>query len=195
MKTAFTKNKRLTFFTLGLLNALPFTFENLFFISWLSFVPFFVLSVKLTETFTDGKKIFSYIFSFFFAYHFGIYHFFLSLVPMSFIGLGFVPSLLLMLAAWCVLSCVHAIALSLACYGIIRLRIKAVHKIIAMAMAIVLVQYLQSLGTYGFTWARVSTPQSAFLPLIQSSALLGPYFVDLLLLSVNALIAIAVLCD
>lgn len=195
MKASFKNNKRLAFFILGLINALPFTFDNLFFISWIAFVPFFVMLIKHSENSTEGKKIFSYIFLFFFAYHFGIYHFFMSLVPMSFIGMGFFPSLLLMLLAWCFLSAIHALMLSVFAFGVTRLKISPPLKIIALAVSVVVAQYLMSLGKYGFTWARVSLPQSTFLPLMQSASMLGPYFVDLLLLFVNALIAIAVVTD
>lgn len=193
LKTFFVKHKWLLFALLGFVNAIPFTVEGAFFLSWVSFSPFFLLTVKLSDSGIGIKKLFLYILSFFFAFHFGVYHFFLALIPLDFIGIGFIPSLILMLVAWCFLSAVHAIMLSLACLAATKFKVSRYGRIVALAMVIIAVQYLQSLGTYGFTWARVSTPQSALLPLIQSASLFGPYFVDLLLLAVNALIAIAVL--
>lgn len=176
---------------LGIINAVPFTFEQLFFISWLSIAPFFVLILNLYNKGLQGKSLFLYIFLFFFSYHFGIYHFFMALVPMSFIGLGVIPSFLLMAAAWCLLSACHAIMLAVPFYLVLKLKISTSCKTIAFALVFVFVQYVQSLGTYGFTWARISLPQSALLPIIQSASLFGPYFVDLLLLLANSLIAVA----
>lgn len=191
MKDFILKNKWLIFITLGAINALPFTFEALFFVSWLSFAPFFAITARLSEDGAFRKKTFLYIFLFFFSFHFCIYHFFMALVPMDFIGMSVIPSFFLMLFAWLALSAAHAIAVTLAVWFVYRLKLSSANKIFAASLVIVLMQYFLSLGTYGFTWARVSLPQSAVLPLIQSASLLGPYFVDLILMLVNASLAVA----
>lgn len=178
---------------LGVINALPFTFDILFFISWLTFAPFLILLVKQSEGETSNRDLFLYTFLFFFSFHFGIYHFFMALVPLSMVGLGVISSFVVLLFAWIFLSVIHSIVHTVAFYLILKLNIGRTFKLFALPLAFVLVQYVQSLGVYGFTWARISLPQSAFLPIIQSASILGPYFIDLLLLLVNALIAIAYL--
>ncbi len=191
MKEFCFKHKWLLFVFLGIINAIPFTFGQLCFISWFSLAPFFILILHFYNKGLPGKSLFLYTFLFFFSFHFGIYHFFMALVPMSFIGVGFLPSLLLMLTAWCCLSAFHAITFTVPFFLILKLKLSISCKAIAFSLIFVLVQYVQSLGTYGFTWARISLPQSFLLPLIQSASLFGPYFVDLLLLLTNSLIAIA----
>ncbi len=192
MKVFSENHKWLCFVLLGLASALPFTIEYLFFLSWFLYAFFFVVLLKLHEKSASLKREFLYIFLFFFSFHFGIYHFFMALVPMTMIGLSAVPSFFLMLFTWLFLSFFHALPLSLMTLLFLRLRLSSSAKIFAMALSVVLVQYLQSLGTYGFSWARVSLPQSALLPLIQASTLLGPYFIDLILMAVNALIAVGI---
>lgn len=195
MKNFFVRNKWLWFVLLGVVNALPFTFEKLFFISWFTLTPFFVLLIKLFAVETPFKKLFLYVFLFFFSFHFGIYHFFMALVPMSMVGLGVISSFVVLLFAWIFLSAVHSITHTIIFSLVLKLKVNTVFKILSLSLAFVLVQYVQSLGAYGFTWARISLPQSAFLPLIQSASILGPYFVDLLLLLINAFFAIAFLSD
>lgn len=191
MIKALRRSKWLLLILLGFISALPFTFEELFLVSWISFAPFFYMILKDSENGMSFRKIFLESFLFFFAYHLGIYYFFFSLIPMSFIGLGYVGSILLMAAAWLVLSAFHTLPIALITAFFATRHIKFPIKSIAVSFSIVLVQFLQSIGVYGFTWSRLSLPQCSFLPLIQSSAILGPYFVDVILVTVNAFIACA----
>ncbi len=193
MKIAFLKYKYLLFFILGLLNALPFTFDFLFFLSWFSIAPFFVMLVYCSDENISGKALFKCIFLYFWAYHLGIYYFFFSLVPMTYVGLGIFSSFILMFLAWFLFSAFHALAFAFAMWLAFKLRLGVINKIIAAVLVFVLVEFILSLGNFGFTWARISLPQSYLLPLIQSSSLLGGYFVDLILLFVNAFIAFAAL--
>lgn len=176
---------------LGVACALPFTFEKFFFISWFSFVPLFVITVNEKER-MSGKAFFASIALFFFFYHFAIYYFFMALVPMSFVGLGFIASFVLLFLAWVLFSLIHALPYALAFYFISALKTSKALRIIALSLSMVSISFLQSFGTYGFTWARFSLPQSALLPTIQSASLFGPYFVDIVLMLVNAFFAIAV---
>ncbi|MBE6649883.1 MAG: apolipoprotein N-acyltransferase [Ruminococcaceae bacterium] len=192
-KKSLIEHKGVAFAAIGIINAIPFTFQNLFFLSWFTIAPFFVMLIKSCENVLKKSTLFRYIFTFFFFFHFGVYYFFMSLVPLDFVGLGYVPSVILMLFAWIVLSTLCSLVFSFAFNFILKLKFSHFNKIIIFSLTFVLIQYIQSLGTYGFTWSRISLPQSAALPLIQSASLLGPYFVDLILVLTNAFIAIAYL--
>ncbi len=175
---------------LGVACALPFSFENFFFISWFSFAPLLIFAVNEKER-MSGKAFFASLTLFFFFYHFAIYYFFMALVPMSFVGLGVIASFVILFLAWVLFSLIHALPYALAFYLIAGLKASKALRIIALSLSMVCVSFLQSFGTYGFTWARFSLPQSALLPTIQSASLFGPYFVDIVLMLVNAIFSLA----
>lgn len=193
LKKFFAEHKGISFALVGLLNAIPFTFQNLFFISWFSVALFFIMLIQVSETAINKRSLFSYSFLFFFFFHLGIYYFFFSLVPMTFVGLGYISSFFLMLFAWLLFSAINSLTFTLAFGFISKIKTSYLSKAVVFALTFVLLQYIQSLGTYGFTWSRISLPQSAMLPLIQSASLFGPYFVDLVLVITNSFICVAYL--
>lgn len=184
------KNNKLLFSLFGVINALPFIFEDFSIISWFSFVPFFVFLIKLYGKNVTNKNIFVCIFFFSFSYYFTIYHFFLALYPLTFVGIGEILSLLLLFLAWFLLSLFHALELTVGCFLSLKLSNNNTLKIVSLSFVFVLVEYLQYVGPFSFPWMRVSLPQYNLLPLIQSSSIFGPYFVDVILMLSNAIISV-----
>ena len=141
-------------------------------------MPFFLLLIKQEK----NKKVLFCISLFFLAYYLGAYTFFVALYPMDFVGLGYISSFFILLFAWALLSFFHCAVMSLGIYFTFRLCDKTVYRILSTALVFVLIEYLQSIGSFGFPWARFSLPQYNNIQLIQSASLFGPYFVDFLML-------------
>jgi apolipoprotein N-acyltransferase len=62
---------------------------------------------------------------------------------------------------------------------------------VALGGAWLLSEWLRSLGTLGYPWALLASTQVAFLPLLQLAAWVGSYGLGALLVTVNALLAMA----
>ena len=93
--------------TSAILSALPLTFNFLFLISWVSFVPLFYVvfnhsNDKLHLSFRRG-------FLFGFVYHLCIYYWFLWFYPLDFANLTNGSSMLVVLLAWFGISVVHGV--------------------------------------------------------------------------------------
>ncbi len=188
MKKYFLKHKYLLFIALGLINALPFLFHEVSLLSWVSFSPF-LFFLAMSDTFFEKKKeICHCIFLFFFSYYFVAYHFFIALYPMTFAGIGKLLSAVLLILAWLLLSCIHSLVISTLYYYVIKISKGTIIKEFTLAFVFVLFEYFLSVGSFSFPWARFSLHQSNMPVLIQSASLFGPYFIDFLMMSTNALI-------
>lgn len=183
------KYKYLIFFILGFFNSLPFVFNGLYWISWFSFSLLFVF----LSVINSNKGLYVCINLFYFSYYLGAYNFFHALYPLTFAGIGYIASFFILTFAWLFLSFVHSSILSLGTY--LSYRIFNRNGIAALSSALLFVfgQYLISAGPWGFPWGRYSTAQYYNPYLIQTSSLLGPYFVDLLIISVNLFVALTFL--
>ncbi|MBE6700998.1 MAG: apolipoprotein N-acyltransferase [Ruminococcaceae bacterium] len=188
MKEFFIKNKWLLFALLGLINATSFIHNALFFISWFSLSPFMILIEKESRENTS-KRLFFHVFSFYFTFYFVVYNFFIALYPMDFVGLGHLSCAIVLLLGWLILSVFHSAFVAFFTFLALKVKINRFCKFLAIGFVFIAVQYIQSLGKYGFTWARFSFPQVFFLPTIQSASLFGPYFIDLILVLFNVLVA------
>lgn len=184
------KYKYLIAFIIGIVNSLPFIFNGLYWISWFSFsfILLFLSSVSL-----NNKSFYACINIFYFAYYFGAYSFFAALYPLTFAGIGYLASFIILLLAWVGVSLFHSVILSLGTYYSFKTFTRTGAKIISASLLFVLGEYLISVGPLGFPWGRYAVAQYICPYLIQSASVFGPYCVDFILILVNALIALAFL--
>lgn len=193
IKEAYTKYRYLIFPLLGILNSLPFIFNGLYWISWFSFSLLWIFSSYFDASVLSGKSFYICINLFYFAYYFGAYNFFAALYPLTFAGIGYFVSFLILIFAWLFLSLVHSVIMSLGTYFSYKIFNRSGAKIVFSALLFVLSQYLISVGPCGFPWGRYATAQYYNPYFIQTASLLGPYFVDLIIILVNVFIAFSFL--
>ncbi len=184
----------------GLLTGLTLVFPQLGFLEWLTMIPIFLGAYRLGECETIGlRRTYWYGFLTIFVFYFVIYHWFVYLYPLDFAGMSEAGSLVVILAGWVGLSLLQAIP-----GGLIFLFFKLLHRtplfrrlpilrpIIFSALWIIF-EWSSTLTWTGVPWGRLCLGQSEYLPMLQSASLFGSYFISLLLLLVNGLLAYAIL--
>lgn len=178
----------------AVLSALPLTFEYLFALSWISFVPFFYVIIK-----HSGDKLrhaFSRGFLFGFLYHVGIYYWFLWFYPLDFAGLSGGASIAVVLLAWFGISAVHGALWcipTVCCFLAHKLNKNPLFLSFVATVGIMAAQKLTNFSELSFPWARISLGQYKATALIQSASIFGIDGVDMLILCVNALLAISII--
>lgn len=184
----------------GLLTAIPLLFPNAFFVAFVAQVPYFYLllgdrgagRMRLASAYRWGL-------CYYMSYYIAIYHWFLYLYPMEFTGFSRGSALSVVLVAWFGLSLLQASVFALIPL-LFRLLCRAPlmkkHRILsplAIAALWIIFEWLQTLTWAGVPWARLSVGQYSYLPMIQSAALLGSYFISFLIVFVNGIVALAIL--
>ncbi len=178
----------------AVLSALPLTFECLFPLSWVSFIPLFYVIIK-----HSGDKLryaFGRGFLFGFIYHLCIYYWFLWFYPLDFAGLSGGASVAVVLLASVGISAVHGALWcipTILCNLISKLNKNSVLLSFAAIIGIIGAEKLTSISELSFPWARISLGQYTATALIQSASLLGIDGVDMIILAVNALLAVCII--
>ena len=178
----------------AVLSALPLTFEYLFLLSWVSFAPFFYAIIK-----HSGDKLryaFARGFLFGFLYHVGIYYWFLWFYPLDFAGISGGASIAVVLLAWLGISAVHGALWcipTVCCFFARKLSKNPLFLSFVTTVGIMAAQKLTNISELSFPWARISLGQYKATALIQSASIFGIDGVDMLILFVNALLAICIM--
>jgi len=182
------------------LTALTLIFPQIGFLEWITLIPLFLGAFiycadeqrTLWRTYWGG-------FLTVFVYYFVIYHWFLSLYPLDFIGMDNVSSVVVVIAGWVGLSVLQAIpgGLIFLIFKILQRggvfeRTPILRPIVFSALWIVF-EWSSTLGWTGVPWGRLCIGQSECLPALQSASLFGSYFVSFLVLIVNGLLAYAII--
>ena len=174
--------------------------EYLGFLEWISLIPL-IIALRLIS---EGKKT-----KFRHAYLFGLYyfeifyavcfHWFISLYPLDFTGLNNFYSVLVIIVAWFGLPLVQALF-----GGLVFVLYTAVSKThiakkynVVNALSIIAIytfyEFTQTLGWWGVPWGRLALGQADTAFFVQSASLFGSYFVTAVILTVNSLLAFAVM--
>lgn len=182
------------------ITALTLIFPKIGFIEWISLIPLFLGAFAYCADSQKGLwRTYWCGFLTIFTYYFVIYHWFLSLYPLDFIGMDEASSVIVVVAGWIGLSVLQAIPGGLI-FLIFKLlerggtfhRAPILRPIVFSALWIVF-EWSSTLGWTGVPWGRLCIGQSEYLPVLQSASLLGPYFVSFLILLVNGFLAYAIL--
>ena len=193
--------RQLLFMVIGsAATAVPLVFPALGFLQWIAMIPLFIGLYRLGESAVAGLwRMYRYGFLTVFAYYFVIYHWFVNLYPLDFAGLDHTASVVVVLAGWLGLSLLQAIpgGLMFLLYGLlcrtgIFKRVPLLRPFAFAALWIVF-EWSSTLGWTGVPWGRLCLGQIQYLPMLQSASLFGSYFISLLILLVNGLLAYAVL--
>lgn len=170
-------------------------------IEWLTLVPacLFLFRFASDET-VRFRTLYRFGFFFFYCYYLTTFHWFLNLYPLDFVdGMTKGGALVVVCAAWFGLSLVQTLfggCLFVLCGVIFRTR--TVRRLtllrpFALGLLWAVYEWTQTLGWWGVPWARLPLGQANYLVGLQTASLLGSYFITFLLVSVNALAALALI--
>lgn len=156
---------------------------------WLGLAVPFAVIFDFKKT---SKRVLCSLFCFFFAFYFFVYSWFINLYPLDFAGLGNLESIGVIVIAETAIPLLHGILMTFCVFlgykaakGVKNSYLRAA----LISFGYVLGEYVQSLGTFAFPWARLFVGQTEFVSLLQSASLFGSYFVTFIMVLVNTLLA------
>lgn len=179
---------------------LTLVFPVIGFLQWISMVPLIWGAYRICAD--DDVRLrgaYGYGFLTVLAYYLVLYHWFINLYPLDFVGLDNAASAVVVVAGWVGLSLLQAIP-----GGLIFLLFRLLHKTeifdrfsflrpFAFAALWVVFEWSSTLSWTGVPWGRLALGQIEYLPVLQSASLFGSYFISFLILTVNGLLAYALL--
>jgi apolipoprotein N-acyltransferase len=174
----------------GILTALPMIVPQLFFIAWISLIPFLYSLFIIKRKF---RSYFTMFLTFGFCYFGIIYTWFFSLHPLDWQNIENGRSILIVITLWLAISVAQGLEYSLMGIVFFATNSKGFHKVLSTAFIWVIIESVVELGTWGMPWGRLAAGQYLFLPFIQSSSLFGSLFVSFLIVMMNGLGAFAIM--
>lgn len=142
------------------------------------------------------KRVLSSLFCFFFVFYFFVYSWFVNLYPLDFAGLGRVESIGVIVIAETLIPLLHGFLMTFCVFAayLAAANIKnEVVKGVLLSCGYVAGEFVQSIGTFAFPWARLFVTQTDFPSLLQSASLFGSYFITFIMVFVNVLIAFSLI--
>ena len=198
--------KRLSGMRLGLLligaaltGMIP-VFPMLGFLQWFTMIPIFIGLFRIADDRTVRlRRMYLYGFLTVFVYYFVIYHWFCALYPLDFAGMDPIGAAVVIAAGWIGLSFLQALP-----GGLIFLAWGFLHKkgafdrfpilrVLSFSALWIVFEWSSTLHWSGVPWGRLCLGQVDYLPMLQSASLFGSYFISLLILLVNGLLAYALI--
>ena len=93
----------------ALLTALTVMFPQIGILEWVTLVPFALVCFSFAERGTPMKRSFLYLLLFFGVYYFAVFHFFVTMYPMDFLGISKGAAVVVVIAAWLGLTALQAV--------------------------------------------------------------------------------------
>ncbi|MCL2096341.1 MAG: apolipoprotein N-acyltransferase [Oscillospiraceae bacterium] len=182
----------------GILFASPFIFPELYILSFIAGAPFFVLLFEsLINQNTKRFKLIKYTFVFGLGFYLPVYIWFLWMYPMEQTGVTPLQSAFIVMSAWLGFSLVQITALLILPVGLIILghkyKCRSFFLPVITACLYITAEWVQSWFLSGLTWAKLPVSQYKNLFFIQSSSLLGTYFISFVIIFINSCAALYIL--
>lgn len=174
----------------GICSVLPFFWDKLFLASLAGSALYFAAMY-------DGgrlKRSFSLSMIYGAAFYLPLYYWFTALYPFGHFGFTPVQGWVIIVAACVGISAVHSLALASVMKLASFLHVAKPVLPAVFACAIMLDEFLISLGSLGFSWGMTASAQTGFLPAVQTVSVFGAYFVTVIVTVSGALIGLAI-CD
>jgi len=194
--------KRLIAVAIGaLLTGLCLVFPVIGLAEWVTLVPVMAFLLVLAS---DGRlrlrALYAYGLLFFMVYYLTIYHWFINLYPLDFVGdVSKGTALFVVLFSWIGLSLFQAcqgafvFVLGGLLFRTVLLKKYAILKPLTVAALWAVYEWWQTVGWFGVPWGRLPLGQIQYLVGLQTVSWFGTYFVTFLLVSVNGLLALMIL--
>lgn len=181
----------------GILTGLTVALPQIGLLEWVSLAPGAFAIIKLTEKKEIKlRKFYLYGFILFFSFMLVVFHWFLFMYPMEFLGISKKAAGFTVTFCWLGLSFFQAVqgALVVLLFALVARRTVArkyrfTLPFLAAALWAIFEWWL-TFGWFGVPWGRLALGQSRILINLQSASLFGSYFVSFLIVSVNFLIAL-----
>ena len=184
----------------GLATATPLLFPKLGFFQWLSLIPMAIVLIAIAG---DEKvrpfRVYGLGMIFYMSYYSVIYHWFLYMYPLDFVGLTPALSVVVVLLGCFGIAFVQAIFSSLGFVAFVVIsKTRLVRKYplfmpFVMASIFVVAEWWQTIGWWGMPWGKLAIGQVSFGLLVKSSAIFGPYFVSFIIVAFSFLLAMAIM--
>ncbi len=166
-------------------------------LEWVSLVPFALVCLSLAERGTPLKKTALYLLFFFGIYYFYLFHWFVFMYPMSFLGISRWAAVIVVAVAWLGLTLLQALP-SVGLFLLFRLfidrrfvyRYRILLPFVASALWVVL-EWLFTLTWAGVPWSRLALGQTAMPIMLGGASIFGSYYITFIIVAVNFLIAYA----
>lgn len=174
--------------------ALPLTLPSLFLLSWVAFVPFFLVVLRTAGTGKIRNALTRGVL-FGFLYHVFVYYWFLWLYPLDFAGLDRLASLFVVLLAWLGISLLHGALFAiptLLCHLASKKIQNRPFLLFTAVLGVLIAEWIPTLSDLAFPWVRLSLGHYKAPVMIQFVSVLGIYGLDFLLLVFSALLTLAV---
>jgi len=200
MREKFYQKPIFLLFIGAVLTALTLIFPIIGFLQWFTMIPILIGVYRLFDREkTSLWKAYRYGFFTVYVYYVVIYHWFVRLYPLDFVGLDHASSVVVILAGCLGLPLLQAVlgGFIFVFYALIK-RSGIFEKLpliapFAFASLWIVFEFSSTFGWTGVPWGRLALGQIEFLPMLQSASLFGSYFVSWLLVIVNGLLAYCVL--
>lgn len=178
----------LILFICGILSALQYVFDSLFFLPYFTVAALFITATRKKAAYRHGL-------CFFLGYYLVVYHWFVYLYPLDFAGFTPLGSIPVILVAWVGMSLMQGVGCAFIPFVFKRV-IKDKHRLVlpfAAASLWCIAEWAQNLFWFGVPWARLALTQHRVLPIVQSASLFGSLGVGFLIVLVSGFIALAYL--
>ncbi len=186
----------LCFYGSAILTAFTLVFPCLGWLEWISLIPMIGVVLMKWDSLT-AKQSYWHGFGAVYAYYFVVYHWFLRLYPLDFVGLGPGASVVVILAGWLGLSLLQSLPGGLVFLGFRALcktsglKKHPLLKPLVLGALWIVFEWFSTLTWTGVPWGRLYMGQSEYLSVMQISSVFGAYAVSFLLLAVNGFLAYA----
>jgi apolipoprotein N-acyltransferase len=174
----------------GILLAVAFVVTSLDWIAWIALAPLFFAFYNYPVNGKTGCQL-SFIFSL--TFYLGLLTWIFRLHPLTWIGFSEHESMLIITAGWLAFSLFESLGLSLIGLVIGLTRPTEWRRVLLPVSLWVIIEWIQSLSNFGFTWGRLAISQFQNLTMIQSANLFGTLFLSSLIVLVNATLAITLI--
>lgn len=195
------RRRELLFLLLGAaLTAITLILPEIGLFEWVTLLPLLIGLWRLCER-EDFLLRHAYFYGFLttYVFYFFIYHWFINLYPLDFVGLSRPAAAVVVAAGWLGLPILQAVVGGLV-FFLYRLFSKTSLSVrypllrpFVFAALWVMWEWMGTLTFAGVPWGRLALGQIKMLPMVQSASLLGSYFVTFLIVAVNALLAYMIL--
>lgn len=174
----------------GVLLALAFPDSSLGWLAWVALVPFCVLAFRTRHPW-EKVKLFA---GFGAGFYLTLLYWFLAMHPLTWLGFSEPQSLIIVVTAWLgasLLLTLQLLVLGMTFGWATRSRTHPGWRhVLALAFGWTAMEWLGSLGPFGFTWGNLALTQHAYLPVIQVLGLVGPFPMAGLIIAFNGAVAL-----
>ena len=174
----------------AILTALPFYFQKLWPIIFLSLIPllYYLMKNKLSKS-----NAFLYGFIYGFIFYLLAVHWLWYLYPLTNFGFNKLSSFFIILGCWLFISIYEGALFSLISFLLNILNLGPIQKAFFISSLWTFLEWFQGLGALGFPWFTLSLPLTNCPFLIQIASVFGSLFISFFIVFINCIFSIIIL--